>query len=136
VCVVHTSSFNSLPLFIIMPFYFNILTTELQAKLCWNLMKLNVMLCSCSLKSLIYMKEHGILLNMNPLQNIGSSAGQEKMVQEVDKVDNNDDRISISISRKAHDALSEHTKQLNKENLNQRPFTLEEVLDCPSFFGG
>jgi hypothetical protein len=32
VCVVHTSSFNSLPLFIIMPFYFNILTTRASGK--------------------------------------------------------------------------------------------------------
>jgi hypothetical protein len=75
------------------------------------------------------MKEHSILLNMNPLQNIGSSAGQEKMVQEVDKVDNNDDRISISISRKAYDVLVELTNQLNKENETQKPFTIKEVLD-------
>jgi hypothetical protein len=66
---------------------------------------------------------------VNPLQNIDSDDELENRIKEDDEVDNNDDRISISISRKAHDALSEHTKQLNKENLNQRPFTLEEVLD-------
>ena len=89
-------------------------------------MKLNVILCLCSSKSLIYMKEHGILLNMSPLENIGSSAGQENIVQEVD---NNDDRISISISRKAYDVLVELTNQLNKENETQKLFTVEEVLD-------
>lgn len=66
---------------------------------------------------------------MNPLENIGSSAGQENIVQEVDKVDNNDDRISISVSRNAYDILVELTNQLNKENETQKLFTVEEVLD-------
>lgn len=44
------------------------------------------------------------------------------------KVD--DDRISISISRKAYDALVEYTKQLNQEKPEaEKLFTVEEVLD-------
>ena len=67
--------------------------------------------------------------NVNQLHNIDSDDKLENRIQEDYKVDDNDDRVSISISRKAHDALLEHTKQLNKENETQRPFTVEEVLD-------
>ena len=50
------------------------------------------------------------------------------MMQEDGKVD--DDRISISISRKAYDALVEYTKQLNQEKPEaEKSFTIEEVLD-------
>jgi hypothetical protein len=46
----------------------------------------------------------------------------------VDK--NDDERINISISRKAYDALDKYTKELNeRESNNQKPFTIEEVLD-------
>lgn len=67
--------------------------------------------------------------NVNRLQNIDGDDKLENNIQQDHKVDNNDDRVSISISRKAHDALLEHTKQLNKENKTQSPFTVEEVLD-------
>lgn len=67
--------------------------------------------------------------NVNRLHNIDSDDKLENRIQQDYKVDDNDDRVSISISRKAHDALLEHTKQLNKENETQRPFTVEEVLD-------
>jgi hypothetical protein len=65
---------------------------------------------------------------------INGSPEQKKIImkQEVDKVDKNDDddRISISISRKAYDALEKYTKQLNQgESGSQKPFTIEEVLD-------
>jgi hypothetical protein len=50
------------------------------------------------------------------------------MMLEDGKVD--DDRISISISRKAYDALVEYTKQLNQEKPEaEKLFTVEEVLD-------
>ena len=51
--------------------------------------------------------------------------------QEIDKVDKNDDeRINISISRKAYNAVEKYTKELNeRESNNQKPFTIEEVLD-------
>jgi hypothetical protein len=50
------------------------------------------------------------------------------MMQEDGKVD--DDRISISISRKAYDALVEYTKQLKQEKPEAvKSFTVEEVLD-------
>lgn len=65
---------------------------------------------------------------------INGSPEQKKIItmQEVDKVDkeDDDDRISISISRKAYDALEKYTKQLNQgESGSQKPFTIEEVLD-------
>jgi TPP-dependent indolepyruvate ferredoxin oxidoreductase alpha subunit len=64
---------------------------------------------------------------------INSSPEKEKIIpkQEIDKVDKNDDeRINISISRKAYDAVEKYTKELNdRESNNQKPFTIEEVLD-------
>jgi hypothetical protein len=64
---------------------------------------------------------------------INGSPEQKKIItkQEVDKVDkNDDDRISISMSRKAYGALEKYTKQLNQgESGSQKPFTIEEVLD-------
>ena len=49
-------------------------------------------------------------------------------MQEDGKVD--DDRVSISISRKAYDTLVEYTKQLNQEKPEaEKSFTVEEVLD-------
>jgi hypothetical protein len=72
--------------------------------------------------------------NVNRSHNIDSEDKLENRIQQDYKVDNNDDRISISISRKAHDALLEHTKQLNKENETQRPSTVEEVCMKKSFY--
>lgn len=64
---------------------------------------------------------------------ISSSPEQEEIITKgkVDKVnDNHNDRVSISISRKAYDALEKYTKELNEgEYGSQKPFTIEEVLD-------
>ena len=64
---------------------------------------------------------------------ISSSPEQEKIItkEKVDKVnDNHNDRVRISISRKAYDALEKYTKELNEgEYDSQNPFTIEEVLD-------
>lgn len=51
------------------------------------------------------------------------------MMQELDKEEG--DRINMSISRKAYDALVTYTKQVNEKNtdIQKRPFTIEEVLD-------
>ncbi|HET7147166.1 MAG TPA: hypothetical protein VFI73_01590 [Candidatus Nitrosopolaris sp.] len=54
----------------------------------------------------------------------------QKSMQEINKEDT--DRINISISRKAYDALATYTKQVNEREKNngiQKPFTIEEVLD-------
>ncbi len=52
-------------------------------------------------------------------------------MQEIEKVEENDDqRINISISRKAYDVLEKFTKELNqRESGSKKPFTVEEVLD-------
>jgi hypothetical protein len=57
--------------------------------------------------------------------------GKTKSKQEINAVDKNDDeRINISISRKAYDAIEKYTKELNKRESNsQKLFTIEEVLD-------
>ena len=41
------------------------------------------------------------------------------------------DRINMSISRKAYDALATYTRQVNEKNndIQKKPFTIEEVLD-------
>ena len=70
-------------------------------------------------------------------ENIGISSRspeQEKIIKTKEKVDKenekHNDRVSISISRKAHDALEKYTKELNEgEYGSQKPFTIEEVLD-------
>ena len=70
-------------------------------------------------------------------ENIGISSRspeQEKIIKTKEKVDkeneNHNDRVSISISRKAYDALEKYTKELNEgEYGSQKPFTIEEVLD-------
>jgi len=64
---------------------------------------------------------------------INSSPEKGKIIpkQEIDKVDKNDDEcINISISRKAYNAVEKYTRELNeRESSNQKPFTIEEVLD-------
>jgi hypothetical protein len=57
--------------------------------------------------------------------------GKTKPKKEINAVDKNDDeRINILISRKAYDAVEKYTKELNqRESNNQKPFTIEEVLD-------
>ena len=51
------------------------------------------------------------------------------MMQELDKEEG--DRINMSISRKAYDALATYTRQVNEKNndIQKKPFTIEEVLD-------
>ncbi len=53
----------------------------------------------------------------------------QKTMQEIDKEDG--DRINVSISRKAYDALMTYTKQVNEKDndIQKKPFTIEEVLD-------
>jgi hypothetical protein len=53
----------------------------------------------------------------------------QKTMQEIDKEDG--DRINVSISRKAYDALVTYTKQVNEKDndIQKKPFTIEEVLD-------
>ena len=41
-----------------------------------------------------------------------------------------ENRVSISISKKAYDALVQHAKQITAENPEtNKPFTIEEILD-------
>ncbi len=56
------------------------------------------------------------------------------MLQEVYKAEI--DRIAISMSRKAYDALLTFTNQLNEKNHDnqKKPFTIEEVLEEEIFF--
>ncbi|MFL6452834.1 MAG: hypothetical protein ACJ71L_02390 [Nitrososphaeraceae archaeon] len=67
---------------------------------------------------------------MNPLHNFDRNViKQESASRDPDKV-NNKERVNISISKKAYDALVQHAKQLMKENPEtQKPFTIEEILD-------
>ncbi|MDQ6669088.1 MAG: hypothetical protein M3Y53_12815 [Thermoproteota archaeon] len=53
----------------------------------------------------------------------------QKTMQEIDKEDG--DRINVSISRKAYDALVTYTKRVNEKDndIQKKPFTIEEVLD-------
>jgi hypothetical protein len=41
------------------------------------------------------------------------------------------DRINVSISKKAYDALVTYTRQVNEkdDDIQKKPFTIEEVLD-------
>ena len=78
-------------------------------------------------------QEKATLKTDEKYDSINSSPEKGKTIprQEIDKVDKNDDeRINISISRKAYNAVEKYTKELNeRESSNQKPFTIEEVLD-------
>jgi hypothetical protein len=67
---------------------------------------------------------------MNPLHNFDRNViKQESASRDPDKV-NNKERVDISVSKRAYDALVQHAKQLPKENPEtQKPFTIEEILD-------
>lgn len=88
-------------------------------------------------------------LRMGALGNIVREP-QERLIQEGRKPDSRDnnygekviheqksneiqkehERVNISISRKAYEALEKFTKELNeRESTNKRSFTIEEVLD-------
>jgi hypothetical protein len=65
---------------------------------------------------------------------INGSSDQARIITErVDKVVKNEDegdRVSISISRRAYDALERYTMELNEgADGSQKAFTIEEVLD-------
>ncbi|MFY9869957.1 MAG: hypothetical protein WAK17_09595 [Candidatus Nitrosopolaris sp.] len=64
---------------------------------------------------------------------INSIPEEEKIIlnQEIEKVEEKDDqRVNVSISGKAYDALEKFTKELNqRESGSKKPFTVEEVLD-------
>jgi hypothetical protein len=50
-------------------------------------------------------------------------------MHEIDK--ENGDRVNVSISRRAYDALVTYTRQVNEKDndIQKKPFTIEEVLD-------
>ena len=56
---------------------------------------------------------------------VGTSC--KKIMQEIDKEDG--DRINVSISRKAYEAIAKYTRQLNEKDIKNKPFTIEDVLD-------
>lgn len=66
---------------------------------------------------------------MDPLHNIGSSVSKNEIrVGEHVKV--NEERVNISISKTAYDALVKHAKQITERNpVTDEPFTIEEILD-------
>jgi hypothetical protein len=67
---------------------------------------------------------------MNPLHNFDMSASKQEESTTRDSIKINEERISISINKRAYDALVQHAKQLTKENPEtQKPFTVEEILD-------
>jgi hypothetical protein len=72
-------------------------------------------------------EEHDISIN--------SHSEQARIItnEKVDKVienENEGDRVNISISRRAYDALETYTRELNEgEYGSQKAFTIEEVLD-------
>jgi hypothetical protein len=56
----------------------------------------------------------------------------EKVIheQESNEIQKEHERVNISISRKAYEALEKFTKELNeRESTNNRSFTIEEILD-------
>jgi hypothetical protein len=66
---------------------------------------------------------------MDPLHNIGSSVSKNEIrVGEHVKV--NEERVNISISKTAYEALVKHAKQITERNPEtDEPFTIEEILD-------
>ena len=67
---------------------------------------------------------------MNPLHNIEMSVSKKESTKSQGTIANQEERVIISVSRKAYDALLQHAKHLPKENPEtQQPFTIEEILD-------
>jgi hypothetical protein len=63
--------------------------------------------------------------NMDPLHNFGSSVSTAG-----ERVEANEERVNISISKKAYDALIKHAKEIIELNPEtNKPFTVEEILD-------
>jgi hypothetical protein len=66
---------------------------------------------------------------MDPLNNIGSSVSKNE-VRLGEPVKVNEERVNISISKTAYDALVKHAKQITERNPEtDEPFTIEEILD-------
>ena len=66
---------------------------------------------------------------MDPLHNIGSSVSKNE-VRVGEHVKVNEERVNISISKTAYDALVKHAKQITERNPEtDEPFTIEEILD-------
>ena len=66
---------------------------------------------------------------MNPLHNIGSSVSKNEVTVE-EHVMVNEERVNVSISKRAYDALVKHAKQITERNPEtDKPFTIEEILD-------
>ena len=66
---------------------------------------------------------------MNPLHNIGSSVSKNEVTVE-EHVKVNEERVNVSISKRAYDALVKHAKQITERNPEtDKPFTIEEILD-------
>ena len=73
--------------------------------------------------------KHEILNNMNALHNIHSNVSKKRDTREEYK-NVNEERINISISKKAYDALVRHAEQITENNPEtQKPFTIEEILN-------
>ena len=67
--------------------------------------------------------------SMDPLHNIGSSVSKNE-VRVGEHVKVNEERVNISISKTAYDALVKHAKQITERNPEtDEPFTIEEILD-------
>jgi hypothetical protein len=66
---------------------------------------------------------------MDPLHNIGSSVSKNEVTVE-EHVKVNEERVNVSISKRAYDALVKHAKQITERNPEtDKPFTIEEILD-------
>lgn len=66
---------------------------------------------------------------MDPLHNIGSSVSKNE-VRVGEHVKVNEERVNISISKTAYDALVKHAKEITERNPEtDEPFTIEEILD-------
>jgi hypothetical protein len=66
---------------------------------------------------------------MNPLHNIGRNFNKNGNTSQENK-NVNEERVNISISKRAYDALVRHAEQITEKNPEtQKPFTIEEILD-------
>ena len=66
---------------------------------------------------------------MDPLHNIGSSLSKNE-VRVGEHAEVNEERVNISISKTAYEALVKHAKQIAEHNpQTDKPFTIEEILD-------
>ena len=66
---------------------------------------------------------------MNPLHNIDRNVSKNGDTSQENK-NLKEERVNISISKRAYDALVRHVKQITENNPEtQKPFTIEEILD-------